>query len=852
MLIADATLTLHLLITGLIPGWAGALLWLVCGAFVLHQLRRDFARIKPTRLTRWILPALRVSIVTLIAWLLCQPMLLVENHWLTPPQVLLIVDSGNSMRVNEGAGDITRQLDALDAVGKPPMAKRNNAASRGARSCGAIGQAVSTAVASLTQDLDAASTGLPLGPSVCRTVGALAVELRPRADELISARVQLPADAGDKELNQSLADLNSAWQVIAASIDSIIADGAIVSREASKSPSLLDAYVVRLKKLIADNDAASKRAASVQAMLDKKLLTDKDIADLRGNPISRRFLAEMAADRLSAPKSDGPSWIKRQSPSLADALDDAFANSLTAPLAAVVILSDGSSPLPVGGNVADSPLARLKIPVHTILIGADGEEPADAGLIAVEAPRIALIGDAITLRCLVKNLVVATPPPKLIVTSGKDQIATRDLSVNKDGYDVIEFSWRPTVAGRIQLVFRIESAQADAYPGNETSAAVVDVISNKARVLIVSDRLTSDFAAVSQILSSNPAVDAHTILAVPGLSKFRAGSSSDEFPSAIEDFKALSAVILIGDVPEGAGAEQIQALRQAIDSGLRVWIQVPLANRSTKSWASALGIETRPMNGRGSISPVDDLWLDLYELGRDSEESAARWKALSTAAKLSEIVTPGIGLLKADGRPVLTLIPRKAGSIQACGVGDFAALRGPANGASVNRLLAESLTLTLRPIGEPPSTDAGLFPPQPVLGKNVFVIGDGSNIKGVEALDPQVGKFDGGKIFRVTDSQEIGVHFGSASIDRIVRPLLSQRDFQLAAHDAPLAQIAAATGGRHGNLFSAMDVLPPGLSGTPQSSATRIALWPGSWSLVLILGLVSAEYLLRRRAGKVM
>jgi len=82
--------------------------------------------------------------------------------------------------------------------------------------------------------------------------------------------------------------------------------------------------------------------------------------------------------------------------------------------------------------------------------------------------------------------------------------------------------------------------------------------------------------------------------------------------------------------------------------------------------------------------------------------------------------------------------------------------------------------------------------------------------------------------------------------------LLSQRDFQLAAHDAPLVKISAATGGRHGNLFSAMDVLPPGLLGTPQSSATRIALWPGPWSLILILGMVSAEYLLRRRAGKVM
>jgi hypothetical protein len=48
------------------------------------------------------------------------------------------------------------------------------------------------------------------------------------------------------------------------------------------------------------------------------------------------------------------------------------------------------------------------------------------------------------------------------------------------------------------------------------------------------------------------------------------------------------------------------------------------------------------------------------------------------------------------------------------------------------------------------------------------------------------------------------------------------------------------------------DVLPPDLKGTPRSSTTRLSLWPGVWSLPVLLALVSAEYLLRRRAGKVM
>jgi hypothetical protein len=842
--------TLRLLTTGPVAGWIGAFIWIASAAFVLRQLRRDLARVKQTRLTKWLLPAVRLSIVTLIAWLLCQPLMLIQRHWTPPAQMLIVTDSGNSMRVNEGAGDVTEQMDALDAAANQLLAKRNGAASRGARACVAIGRATSVAAAALTGDLDSAATGLPLGPSVARALDTVAGELRRRGDELISARAQLPPDAGDKRLKQSLADLASAWQIIGAAIDGIIADGPVVGREASKSPALLDAYLVRLKKLGADAESAHQQAVAVQAALDRTLLTAQDIAALLGRPLTRQALAEMAADRLSAPKSDGPSWLREQSSSLTAALDRSFADSLASPLAGVILLSDGSSPSPIETG-AGSTIARLRIPVGTILIGADGVEPADAGLLAVEAPRVALAGDSITLRCLVKNLLAAAPAPKLVITNGKAPVAARELAVTKNGYDTVEFSWTPAAAGRTQLSFRIESAQPDAYPGNESSAAVVDVIASKARVLIVSDRLTGDFAAVWQILSSMPAVDAHVIVAAPGLSKFRVGSDAGEFPATVADFKSLSMIALIGDVPENAGAETISALKQAIEAGLRVWVQTPAADRSTRSWDAALGIESKPIIGRQYIEPIDDLWLDLYQLGRETGESAAAWKALAPSAGLSEIVTPGIGLLTAAGRPVLTLLPRKAGAAIVSGISDFTALRGAANGAAINRLLAQTLTIAIAPIGEPGQpSGAGLFPPQPISGKNLFILGEASNIKGLVAAGART--LAGAKEYRVTDSQTVELQLSGAALDRAVRTLVSQRDFQLAAHDAPLAKIAAETGGRHCDLFSAMDAVPPGLSGTPRTSATRIALWPGPWSLIVILALVSAEYLLRRRAGKVM
>jgi hypothetical protein len=836
------TSRLDLVTAGPVPGWLGVLLLITAIVLVMLPLRREFKGVKPTRLTRWVLPGLRLAIVTLIVWLLCQPVLVIVKRWTPPPEVMLVVDSANSMRVSESAGSVSQQLDSLEAVGEQPLAKRNNAASRTARASAAVGLAASTAFTALQADLDAVSTGLPLGPSVGHKLETLTAEFQKQSAVLATARAELPADPGDKELKQSLTSLVSSSQLIGAAVDTLVADAAVVTREASKTPSLLDTFRTRLKQLATDADAARKLASLVQEKLDKTGLTEKDLETLRAKPITRQSLAEAAAKRLIAPHAGGPTWIPTSSPAISAALDDAFRKTLASPLAAVVVISDGGSPLP--GNAADSPLAKLKLPVSTILVGADGVEPADAGLVAIDVPRLALAGDPVNVRCLVKNLVTTTPAPKLTLTVGKETIATRDLPITQDGYDVIEFAWTPTTAGRQQLVVRIESASPDAYPGNENSAAVVDVIASKARALIVSDRLTADFAAVSQMLSAIPAVEQRSLLAAPGLSKFHTGSKADEFPATADDFKSLSLLVLIGDVPEGVDDAVITALKQAVESGLRVWVQASTKTSGSaattapaaKSWASVLGIETKPIGGAQTIVPIDGLWLDLYQLGKDADESALAWKTLPTASGLSTVVTPGVPLLNADQSPVLQIVRRGSGAVVVWGVSDFSALRSPASSASVNRMLAESLTLGLVPLNEPGLT-GGVFPAQPVSNHDGYVFSDA----GAAAPPMKVG-----------DAPTVTAQVGGTAVTRVVRRLAGREDFQLAAHAAPLEKIADATGGRHRDLLSMMEALPQGLAGTPRSLTTRLPFWPGPWSLIVLLGLVSAEYLLRRRAGKVM
>ena len=159
MLLADSSSSIQLLTSGPVPGWAGLLLFLIAAALGVWQVRREFRLGKKTALTRIVLPGLRILIIGLFAWLLCQPVLLWVHRWTPAPEMLLVVDSGNSMRVNQSASGISRELDALEAVGQQPLAKRNNAASKLGRALADLERAATTAADSLREDFDAGATG---------------------------------------------------------------------------------------------------------------------------------------------------------------------------------------------------------------------------------------------------------------------------------------------------------------------------------------------------------------------------------------------------------------------------------------------------------------------------------------------------------------------------------------------------------------------------------------------------------------------------------------------------------------------------------------------------------------------
>jgi hypothetical protein len=109
----------------------------------------------------------------------------------------------------------------------------------------------------------------------------------------------------------------------------------------------------------------------------------------------------------------------------------------------------------------------------------------------------------------------------------------------------------------------------------------------------------------------------------------------------------------------------------------------------------------------------------------------------------------------------------------------------------------------------------------------------------------------------VIDPRQVSLDVAGQAMTLEVKQLRDAADFELTPRAAPLKQIASAT---HGEFHSIAD-LPKLWSARRKSSghdqhervsAARCRLWSGPWSLVALLGMASAEYLLRRRAGRVM
>lgn len=843
---------------GWLPLWAGLGVFVALGWFVCHQLKREFPRTGSRRLARWVLPAIRLLIVGALIWMVCRPVVQTTQRWQVRPELLIIVSDANSMEVVEEFGNVTKKIDALDALGAASLPKRNRGASQLARALGRLTKSLDDVEQSLRDGLSEIGSGLPLGSGLARDVSRFRTSLSSILDEMATIETDLKVALEEETTQEALSSVRNVTKLLLSTAQSLDREAELAARQASAHPQLLEKLAESVRSIRSRARALQTDSQNLQSLLDATLLGEAVVGDLAKARHTRKQFAEMVADKIRDRVKDEFGVRTQYGSAMGAALTAAFMQSVSArnnaPLAGVVYIADGSQPVGDAAVRALDTLREADVPVHTVLIGADGVRPRDIGLAAVDVPSVAVAGQSVTARVLVAGGL------------GKDKVSTLDVRSRGEFLSSVGFfssTGSMTVreapllfqqSGRYSLLFAVTAGAGDAFAGNERFAAVVDVFTHETRALIVSDRLTEELAAYGQILDTMPCVRPEVIIAEPGIGEIKLGTKPRQFPAEAEQWQGFRLALLLGGVPKGIPDSALDGLVQAVESGLHVYLQAA-PTECERTWASVFGIEVTAAQSPQRVRPPKDYWLPWYSLARGEAESLARWDALPPVPRVCTVSTPGFVSLECDAGPVLCTIPRGEGLIVYNGIASLSALRDGGNEASVNRIVHGILAQALSPTQEP-STERGgavtMFPPQPVQGKKVAIRSAAplADLQGLTLAGDHPG---GGTVYKVTGSARVSFSVDGRSFERPVHRLLGPADFEITPCAETLQQIAAATGGKHTDVVE-LDALLSGLQAVPaqRRSVSNCRLWTEVWPLLFVLALVSAEYLLRRRAGRVM
>lgn len=854
----------HLFTEGWLSGWWGVCLLALAAGFAIHQLRREFVQGRQQTLTRWLLPALRFTIIGLFVWLLCQPALrLTTRQWLEQ-ELLILVDSGSSMQVRESFGSRSHLLDVVEAL-QQPIPGRVRFGTQLAAAAAAVAERLRDEFERWQKRLAVAQMGLPLGEESRDGLLALVRQLPPLVE-----RVQYtaaPAKAPEnKELLTALAALQTQQQAFCATATALANEGELIRREASEHLLLLPQFVDHLGAAAAAAQQLLEDAQALQEWLDEVALPAPQEQGLEAIRQTRQEFALLAGERVASQQRHLKGVETQTVPDLFAAMTLLQRRQEVRPHTAALFISDGSAGAVDEQARAARRLAAMGVPVHTILAGRDKTAPADGGLVAVELPGVLVQHEQAWVRVLVKWEFPSPRAGALEIHGGRSRLARQEIAAEHQGYQVLTIPFVPTMVGRQQLVFELSMAQADDYPGNEVQVRTTQVLSAPLPVLLVGSSVNDDFAAYQEVLGQMPGVSLQMLLGVPELSSLKIGSEAGAWPATAQAWRGIGMAVLIGAIPEAlrqgskeaGAAAAMDGLRSAVGEGLAIFIHEPEALPAAHSWAQVLGLKLQDSAASGALRPTPGLWLEFYRLGRDIAASVDRWASFGTVS--GRCLAPGVGLplLQVGDGAVVSLLRRDKGRLLFCGLPQLKTLR-QRMGPLVNRLLAGLLLQALLP-------HEGIVPAQPVAGYDFYSASAGALMTfpaqvAQASLQPQRGAPTGWERWRVVAGRsepagmapQLDFTLGGEQQSPFVDIPHERTDFELKARAAPLRALAERTGGTFHQLHELADWQGP-QAGPPvvQEHTTHHPLWRGSWVLAALVLLVSAEYLLRRRAGRVM
>lgn len=369
-------------------------------------------------------------------------------------------------------------------------------------------------------------------------------------------------------------------------------------------------------------------------------------------------------------------WVDKldaQSPgtALGDAMREVLQRKRGQPLAGVVLATDGANNL--GSHPRDVAAQLREAGVPLFIYGIGITAPRDIIVANIFAPEISFARDEVEVKVRVRSQGLAGESAKVQLKLGETLVAEAPVNFAGDGEQLVTLRFTPDKVGEFDLTASIEARDDETVKDNNSRTHHIRVIDAKIKVLLVEQSPRWEFRYLQAMLMRDRRIELKTLLMEgdPALARGEDSPYLEAFPARKEDLFKYD-VILFGDVdPKGLTNQQFENLNEFVSRFGGAFVMVagrrfaPHAYRNTvlerllpvefdstlSASAGVDGIFDKPirleLTGRGKES-------SMLRLSDKDDENLALWRKLPPVYWVAKVTRakPAAEVLLVDPDPV--------------------------------------------------------------------------------------------------------------------------------------------------------------------------------------------------------
>ena len=601
-------------------------------------------------------------------------------------------------------------------------------------------------------------------------------------------------------------------------------------------------------------------------------------------------------------------WVDKLNPqgqltAMGDAMREVINRKRGQPLAGVVLVTDGANNSGSHPRDVAALLSQEGVPLYIYGIGITS--PRDIIVANIFAPDVTFVKDEVPVTVRVRSQGLKDQTAKLKLTLGGTLVDEKDILFAGDGEMVIPMRFTPPVPGDFELTASIEPRDDETVKDNNARSQHLKVIDSKIKVLLIDQSPRWEFRYLQAMMSRDRRVELKCLL-LEGDQAIARGTNSiylDQFPAKKDDLFKYDLVIF-GDVdPKKMPVTNLENLGEMVSKFGSSFVMVAGKKFTPAGYRRTVIEKMLPVEfdstGVESLTDVvseKPIRLELTAAGRANQmmrlsdkedESVALWKQLPPVywvAKVSRpkpaaevlLVDPDPSKESRFGKmPVIALQQYGLGQVMYVGtdntwrwrknVGDLyytTIWSQIAQRMSIQRLMGLSKRTQLTTdrqnymTGDRVSVYARLYtsgyePLQEPYVKGVYGLRSGGGGKQYDvmlrSIPEQPGLYRGD--FTVQNPGQYQF-FVEQDLNTPLEFNVTEPKFELgetAMNESMLREIAATTGGaffREEDLYK----LPEKISQRAERvrSPLEVELWSSPLYFLLLLGVVTAEWILRK------